>query len=406
MAVAGIIAEYNPFHTGHRHQIEAVRARFGRETGVVAVMSGNWVQQARCALADKWTRAALALEGGADLVLELPTVWAVSSAESFARGGVALLQATGVVDTLSFGSECGRVEPLMELAQCLSSPDYTQALSILPQDGQPFPVRRQRAAALLVGEERAALLSQPNNNLGVEYIRALSALGSSIQPTTVARQGAGHHANAPLTPQERPPFVSATQLRRALGEEDWEAACPYLIPGSRKALEGRMAHALPERAVLARLRTMTAEDWASLPDSAPSEGLPRRLEEAGQRCTSLEEFYLLAKTRRYPHARLRRLVLWAFLGLARRDVPPAPPYLRVLGLSSRGRALLREMKGRAALPLLTKPAHAQALSSQGEALFRLEARCTDLYGLCLSQVPPGGWEWRASPVVGTEAPSL
>ena len=406
MAVAGIIAEYNPFHTGHGHQIEAVRARLGRDTAVVAVMSGNWVQQARCALSDKWTRAALALEGGADLVVELPTVWAVSSAESFARGGISLLQATGVVDTLSFGSECGRVEPLTELAKCLDSPDYVQALSSLPQDGQPFPVRRQRAVEALLGPERSALLAQPNNNLGVEYIRALSALKSSIQPTTVLRQGAGHHADSPLTIQDRPPFVSATQLRCALGEGNWAAASPYLTRGGRKALEGNMASGLPERAVLARLRTMTAQDWAALPDSAPSEGLPRRLEEAGRRCTSLEEFYLLAKTRRYPHARLRRLVLWAFLGLTHRDIPPAPPYLRVLGLGPRGRELLRDMKHRASLPLITKPVHAQALPPQGAALFRLEARCTDLYGLCLPQVPPGGLEWRASPVVRTESPSL
>ena len=168
----------------------------------------------------------------------------------------------------------------------------------------------------------------------------------------------------------------------------------------REGWSGLPALERAERAVLARLRTMTAEDWAALPDSGAAEGLPPRLERAGRQCRSLEEFFSLAKTKRFTHARLRRLVVWAYLGLTQRDRPETPPYIRVLGFSARGRALLREMKGRSALPVITKPAHARQLDEAGRRLFVLEARCTDLYDLCLGTVPAPGREWTTSPWQG------
>lgn len=151
-------------------------------------MSGNWVQQADCAVADKWLRARLALMGGADLVLELPTVWATASAEDFARGAVEVLAASGVVDLLSFGSELGEIGPLCRIARCLDSPHYHRAVSALAAQGLPFARCRQQAVASLLGEEAAAPLSRPNNNLGIEYIRALQRLDSSIRPMTVLRR--------------------------------------------------------------------------------------------------------------------------------------------------------------------------------------------------------------------------
>ena len=151
--------------------------------------------------------------------------------------------------------------------------------------------------------------------------------------------------------------------------------------------------------MLTRVRTMTARDWAVLPDSGAEEGLPQRLEKAGRQCASMEEFFALAKSKRYAHARLRRLVLWAYLGLTAPDRPQYPPYLRVLGFNSRGREILKEMKDRSALPVLTKPAHARELDGEGRRLFELEARCTDLYGLCFEKVPAPGREWTTGPVI-------
>lgn len=415
MTAVGIVAEYNPFHTGHAYQIVRTKQVLGEQTAVVAVMSGNWVQQADCAISDKWTRARLALMGGVDLVLELPTVWAMSSAESFAQGAAAVLDAAGVVDAISFGSECGEIEPLRDVAACLDGEPYREGLARFLAEGMSFATARQRAVGEIFGC-KAEILAKPNNNLGVEYIRALNALESPIRPMTVLRRGAAHNSVGAAVWEggeggsvsdaaslELPQFLSATQIRLYLLKQQWDLAQPYLVSGGREILE-QHGMDLPsltrvERAILARLRVMTAADWAELPDSGASEGLTQRLERAGRQCSCLEEFFDLAKTKRYTRARLRRLALWAFLGLAQADIPPRPPYLRVLGFNSRGREVLREMKGRAALPILTKPAHAGGLDEEGRRLFELEARCTDLYGLCYENVPSSGREWTTGPVV-------
>ena len=387
METAGIVAEYNPFHRGHAWHIAETRRRLGGEAPVVCVMSGHWVQRGECALADKWLRAALALDRGADLVVELPTPWAMASAESFARGAVSLLAATGVVDVLSFGSETGELAPLEEAAAALDAPDYPERLRAALGRGLSFPAARQEAAG-------AACLSAPNNNLGVEYLRSLRALGSTIRPLTVPRQGAGHDGPAAGG------FASASELRRLLRAGRGEEAAPYLTaPWSEELAD--MQHI--ERAVLARLRTMGEGDWAALPDGGGAEGLPSRLAKAAREAVSLEDFYTRAKTRRYPHARLRRLALAAFLGLRAAERPAAPPYVRVLGLGGRGRALLRRMKDTCPLPVIVKPAQARELDGPARMLFESAARYTDLYGLCFPAPRPCGAEWIHSPVVGERA---
>lgn len=387
METAGIVAEYNPFHRGHAWHIAETRRRLGGEAPVVCVMSGHWVQRGECALADKWLRAALALDRGADLVVELPTPWAMASAESFARGAVSLLAATGVVDVLSFGSETGELAPLEEAAAALDAPDYPERLRAALGRGLSFPAARQEAAG-------AACLSAPNNNLGVEYLRSLRALGSTIRPLTVPRQGAGHDGPAAGG------FASASELRRLLRAGRGEEAAPYLTaPWSGELAD--MQHI--ERAVLARLRTMGEGDWAALPDGGGAEGLPSRLAKAAREAVSLEDFYTRAKTRRYPHARLRRLALAAFLDLRAAERPAAPPYVRVLGLGGRGRALLRRMKETCPLPVIVKPAQARELDGPARTLFESEARYTDLYGLCFPAPRPCGAEWIHSPVVGERA---
>ena len=387
METAGIVAEYNPFHRGHAWHIAETRRRLGGDAPVVCVMSGHWVQRGECALADKWLRAALALDRGADLVVELPTPWAMASAESFARGAVSLLAATGVVDVLSFGSETGELAPLEEAAAALDAPDYPERLRAALGRGLSFPAARQEAAG-------AACLSAPNNNLGVEYLRSLRALGSTIRPLTVPRQGAGHDGPAAGG------YASASELRRLLRAGRGEEAAPYLTaPWSGELAD--MQHI--ERAVLSRLRTMGEGDWAALPDGGGAEGLPSRLAKAAREAVSLEDFYARAKTRRYPHARLRRLALAAFLGLRAAERPAAPPYVRVLGLGGRGRALLRRMKDTCPLPVIVKPAQARELDGPARTLFESEARYTDLYGLCFPAPRPCGAEWIHSPVVGERA---
>lgn len=395
MRTIGIVTEYNPFHSGHAGQIAALREAFGPHCAVVCAMSGNWVQRGQAALADKWTRAKLALEGGADLVLEIPTLWAVASAETFARGGVGVLAATGVVDTLSFGSEAGTLEPLEQAAQVLHTAPWQQALHQELDQGLSFPAARQRAAAALLGQQAAQCLSQPNNNLGVEYLLAIQALGASLTPHTLPRVGAGHD-QAPAPGQEH---ASASWLRRRILAEEPDALFPYLSPQAESRLrEDPASLSFCTRGVLARLRTMEEEDFAQLPDSG--EGLSHRLYAAVQAAQDLPDLYARVQTKRYPLARVRRLVLWAFLGLTAQDRPAALPYLRVLGFSGRGQTLLRQMKTTAALPVLVKPAHAARLDPEGQRIFTLEARCTALYDLCRRDFgrSPGPNEYTENPV--------
>lgn len=369
MKIVGIVAEYNPFHAGHRHHIDETRRRLG-DCAVVAVMSGNFVQRGDCAIADKWARAKAALEGGVDLVLELPTVWAASSAERFAFGAVSILKEAGA-EALSFGSESGDGGALRRAAECLDSEPFQAELRRFLDKGLPFAVCRQAAADALLGQKDAACLSRPNDNLGVEYLKAARRLGWSPEVIAVPRVGAGHDGG------DHAEYPSASFVR----EQVLSGKVPMENPASLR---------YNERGVLTRLRSMAAEDFEQLPDCG--EGLAVRLYEAARRAASLEELYDLAKTKRYAHARIRRAVLWGALGLRESDRPQSPPYLRVLGAGGRGRAVLKEMD--TALPVITKPAH-----GKGIPLLELEARCTDFYGLCRKSIVPCGAEWTTSPVI-------
>ena len=386
MKIIGIVAEYNPFHTGHAWHIQETRRQFREETAVVAVMSGNWVQRGECAITDKWTRTEMALAGGVDLVLELPTVWSTASAEGFARGAVSLLATTGVVDILSFGSECGDLPALRALAQCLNSPDFPQALRRELGPKKSFAQCRRQAASHLLGEDTAALLDLPNNNLGVEYLRFLPP---DMEAVTIPRRGAGHDS-----PAEGDGFPSASLLRQKLRAGEVTGVSPFLsLPWKGEAAD--MKHL--ERALVARLRSMTLAEAEALPDSG--DGLAARLLYAARQTASLEELYALTKTRTYAHARVRRLALYALLGLREADRPAAPPYIRVLGFNRRGQDVLREMNRRATLPFSVKPAHIPRFSPEAQALFALEERFTDLYSLCFPTPRPGGLEWTTNPVV-------
>ena len=392
MRAVGVVAEYNPFHTGHAWHLAETRRLLGEEIAVVCVMSGSWVQRGECALTDKWTRAAMALRGGADLVLELPVPWAISSAEAFAQGAVATLKATGVVGAISFGSESARLGDLCRIAEVTQTAEFQTALRAELEKGISFADARQRAATKVIGKG-AKFLQGPNDSLGVEYIRAA---GSDMVMMAVRRQGVSHDSDSPTDG-----FASATTLRQLALQGRAEELSPWMAEEDvallREAGMARMEHI--ERAMLARLRQMTEVDFSALPDSGEAEGLPSRLCRAAAQAGSLEEFYALAKTRRYAHSRIRRLALWAFLGMTEADRPGTPSYLRVLGLNGRGKELLREMKGRAILPVLTKSAHIKTLDPVAQRLFAVECQATDLYGLCFDVPKPKGLDFVTGPVI-------
>jgi len=393
MRVAGVIAEYNPLHKGHLRLIEAVRARLGRDAAILCVMSGNFVQRGDFAVIRKHVRAMAAVEGGADLVLELPLPWAVAPAERFAGGGVQALLGTGLVTDLAFGSEAGDAGALQALADCLDSEAYRVALRRRLTEGAPFAACRQAAAAELAGGEAAGLLASPNNNLGVEYLRALRRHGGSAAPLTVRREDGGHGGPA-----------SASAIRALLQRGERGEALSRMAPAMAKAYQTEEAagrapvfRGTCERAILARLRSMTEADFAAL-DSG-GEGMYRRLFAASRTAASLDGLLSAAKTKRYAYARLRRMVLWAYLGLT--DFPDQVPYLRALAANAAGRALLARMRKSASVPVLTKPADVRRLSPEAQRVFALEAKATDLYVLAYPDLSAakGGEEWKTGPVM-------
>lgn len=391
MRAAGIIAEYNPFHTGHAYHIAETRRRLGTDTGVICVQSGNWVQRGECALTDKWTRAAMALCGGADLILELPLPWAISSAEGFAQGAVEILKATGVADILSFGSESGNLEHMYRTAEVIETDMFRDALSEELDKGSSFAEARQRAVLRIAGSA-GSILSGANDNLGVEYLRAA---GKELAAIAISRQGIAHDSFCPAKE-----FASASYLRGLARRKEWGAMSSWIEKEDLRRLEevGISDMAYIERAMLARLRQMDEREFAALPDSGFAEGLPARLVRAARTARSMEEFYLLAKTKRYAHSRIRRLALWAFLGIVESDRPRKPAYLRVLGFNERGREILKEMKTTATLPVLTKPAHIRELPVEAQQLFALECRATDLFALCFETPKLAGLDLVTTPI--------
>ena len=397
MKTAGIICEYNPFHRGHAWQIAELRRRLGGETAVVCAMSGSFVQRGDFAIERTHARATAAVYGGADLVLELPLPWAIASAEGFASGGVSVLESAGVVDTLVFGSECGDTAKLQRAAEALLRGDFPEQLREKLAGGMSFAAAREAAVRAMIGDDADAL-TQPNDILGVEYCKALIESGSAIAPLALFRKAVGHNG------ETAEGFAPAGHIRALLTRG--EDASAYLTRESaagyaRECAIGRapvqMANA--ERAILSRLRMMD-EATFRLYDSG-NEGLYRRFCGAARTAVSVEELLSAVKTKRYAYARLRRMLLAAYLGISAQDMPRRVPYLRVLAFNERGQKLIKMIKKTGNAPVLTKSADVRALSGEAQALFALTARAEDQYVLAYPDLrqAKGGSAWTEGPVI-------
>ena len=390
--IAGIVCEFNPLHLGHQHLLQQVREK-GAET-IVCAMSGNFVQRGEPALLRKHLRAAAAVDCGADLVLEIPTPWAMATAEIFARGGVSILHRAGCTH-LAFGSESGETDTLQRVAESLDASEYDWLLRKYLGSGITFAAARQQAVEAMVGPEAASALGRPNDTLAVEYLRAAAHLGAKLTPMAIPRVGAMHGET------ERGGIASATHVRHLVSEGKIDRACAFLPPVMadtlRHEVEGgtvaNISHA--ERAILSALRQCDAE-FLRRCDSG-NEGLENRLMSAMAQARNLEEVLFLAKTKRYTAARLRRMVMWAWLRPMDK-ILDAPPYLRVLAANEKGRQLLRTLRDDGA-PVLTKAADVALLGSDACELMECESRWSDLHGLCREAIPPCGEEWRSSPVM-------
>ena len=377
MNIASIICELDPLHNGHKYLLDTIRDS-GADC-IIACMSGNFTQRGAPAAFDKHTRAIAALNCGAELVIELPLTFACAGAERFAFGGVSLLDSLGCVDSIFFGSECGDIGALRAVSDCLASPDLGAAIREKLKDGITFAKAREQAVGELIGEERAMLLRSPNNILAIEYLKALSKLKSGIRPYTIKRRGAGHDSG-----ESSDGFASASYIRELAREG---GSIEGLVP--KEALD-ILSECIPdrisrpellERAVLYRLKCMSREELAELPDI--SEGLENRLYAAIRRERSVAGILDQTKTKRYTMARLRRLVTCALLGISRKDMEERPLYIRVLGFNESGRSALSEIKKRSELPIVTRLSDGRKLEGKAREAFELSQKSDEIYDLCI-----------------------
>lgn len=384
MKICGIVAEYNPFHNGHKLHIDETKEKFGA-THIVAVMSGNFTQRGDAAITDKYKRAETALRNGVDLVIELPAAYALASAEQFARGAVFLLDALGCVDMMSFGSECGDIDLLQETAGAVLYCQQTEDFYALMRRGDSFPAALQKTIEKYYEKEIIDALTTPNNTLAVEYLKALGELGSSISPVTVARSGAGHDSHETCGN-----IASASKIRHIiLNGKSADVFLPE--PFSAETADIRRL----ETAILAKLRTMSKAEIEKAPNVLI--GLENRIYKAAHVSRSLAELFLLTKTKRYTMARIRRIILSCFLGIRKTDLRGEPAYIHILGMNAKGREILS-----AANLKLPADTSLKALAAKGDRERRqahLEAQCGDLYALAFHNKRVCGTDFTAKPVI-------
>ncbi|MDO4977338.1 MAG: nucleotidyltransferase [Eubacteriales bacterium] len=395
MKVAGIIAEYNPFHKGHEYHIKETRRVSGADY-VIVVMSGDFVQRGEPAIADKYLRTKMALEGGADLVIELPSIYATASAEYFATAGVGILDALGVVDDLSFGSEWAGADALGKIADLLieEPPLFKEKLKEYLEDGKNYPQAREAAVmACLQDPSYERILETPNHILGIEYIKALKRLGSKIQPLVIERKGSGYHADSWNGDEKE--YPSATALRRLLKEMQKGQLSDLSV------LEHGIPYGLQEL-----LDCLEHRDFVSWEDLMPlldytflmkqqvlgkyfgmDYDISKRIEKRYVPGKSFEEMVQLCHSRNYTDAALRRILL--HLVLQTKDYPFLSegaripiPYARILGFRKASGKLISAIRENSQIPVIQKTTEGKDLDKANQIahiIFNQDLRYSNLY---------------------------
>jgi predicted nucleotidyltransferase len=385
----GIIAEYNPFHNGHLWHAHQAKQQSGNDY-CIAVLSGQFTQRGEPAAFDKWTRAAMAVMGGVDLVLELPAVFSVRSAQYFATAGVQLLNTLGVVTHLAFGAETPD-RTLLQQAADLNTIELGPALRERLTAGVTYAAAL--ADCLSLSGASVSILSQPNNILAIEYLRAISRLAQSLTPVIIPRRYSHYHDTEITSP-----FASASAVRQALRNGDDDALHCALPPASlalinQRLLEGRgpVSYEAFTTPILYKLRTAQLSDLAELPDIA--EGLHHKLAVEALRSTTIEELLSRVKSKRYTRTRLQRILIQALLGLSRQQIEKfdqyGPLYARVLAFNANGRLLLKAVAKDASIPIITKTAHflntkqrsRRSQHSLAAQMLSIDTLASDIYSL-------------------------
>ncbi len=344
--VLGIIAEYNPFHNGHLYHIEQSKKNTNSDY-TICIMSGNFVQRGDTSIIDKWTKSKMAIECGIDLVIELPTIYSISSSENFATGAIKILNSLNIVDYLSFGSENCEIDVLNNIATILyeEPKEFVAILSHELNKGISFPKARENALLMYLNniQKYSNILNQPNNILGVEYLKALKKTKSHIIPFSVKREKVYYNSQNIVDE-----YASSTAIRELMFREKFDDIRKVMPSSSYKLLRkefdsGNYVSSLQsfEKEILYKLRIMSIEQIANLPDV--SEGLEFALKNASNNCNNIFDLISLVKSKRYTQTRIQRILLYCLLGITKKDMELSKkinPYIRVLGCNNRGKQLL------------------------------------------------------------------
>ncbi len=362
MNICGIIAEYNPFHNGHAYHIEQTK----KETkcdAIVVIMSGNFIQRGVPALFDKWTRTKMALQNGADLVIELPSYYATSSAEYFAQGSVALLDGLGVVSNISFGSNTNDLDALKRIANVLylEPENYKKLLQSELKRGTSYPIARSNALKNFLKKEYSAkyiadILLDSNNILGIEYLKALLYSNSQIKPVLIERKGTSYNSTNIVDN-----MCSATAIRELLERNELKTVEKVMPDESFKLMNQEIIHGRApmflknfEKEILYTLRKSTTDDLLNIADV--TEGLENLLKKASNDGMELESIIDIVKTKRYTRTRVQRILLHTLLDVTKTDVEDYkynPQYIRVLGFTKNGEKVLSQIGNSSNLPVVT-----------------------------------------------------
>lgn len=358
--VLGIIAEYNPFHNGHLYHL-AESKRQTQADYTICVISGNFVQRGNTSIVNKWTKTEMALLNGVDLVIELPTVYATSSAENFAEGAIKILTSLKIVDSVSFGCELCDIDILNKLASILYNEprEYTALLSHELGKGLSYPKARENALLMYLNDisTYSNIISKPNNTLAIEYLKALKKYKSHIMPLAIKREKVYYNDKCIVDE-----YASATAIRNLISRkqfDDIRRVMPNRSYGLLKEDFKKGNYVLDlskyEKEIIYNLRKMSIVEIQNLPDV--SDGLENTLKNAANSCNNLYDLITIVKSKRYTQTRIQRILLYVLLNITKKDMQNArkvTPYIRVLGFNEKGRTLLSEIaRANPKLPVIT-----------------------------------------------------
>ncbi|MEL7632555.1 MULTISPECIES: nucleotidyltransferase [Sporomusa] len=394
MKAVGLIVEYNPFHNGHLWHLNEAK-RISGAPFAIGVMSGNFTQRGEPAMTDKWSRAAMAVKAGVDLIVELPVVFSVRSAQYFATGGIRLLNHLGVVSHVCFGAEMPDMAKLLAAANALNQPAVITAMREQMKTGQTYAASLAAAVSASASVD-AGLFQSPNNLLAIEYVRAINTYAPQIVPLPLKRLAADYHDSLITSP-----IASATAIRAAIlqkgalspGSTAWQALPPSCARQINELIStGKVPVTLADfsNIILAKIRAMRLDALAGLPDI--TEGLHNKINQAAFKATTVQELLAYSKSKRYTITRLQRIIVHALLETTKDQLAQfdqsGPLYARILAFNSNGRRLLKEISQQATIPLITKTAHYLTSKQQTpnslsplQAMLARDISATDIYAL-------------------------